>query len=516
MSYVNKGIRSKAHAFNYLLFSDPKILILGAGIAGVTAAETLKGLGYNNFQIIEGAGKVGGRAAFPIDLGGYTVELGAVFVNGAETNPLFPFLQKYNLSWIRPDPDDYIVRNTDGSDVTDLADRIFEKRFKPATDKVEAYAEKAQAEGRPGSSLRSALTKAGWIPKTFLDDVIEYNEFDYSYAFDPGEISGIHDFLDDPAETVNYTLEVIKADSKGYEHMVREMLNETIGGQVDKLILNKIVTEIERKADKVEVRTTSGDNFTADYVILTFSLGVLKTGRVKFTPPLPEWKMDSIAQFQMAYYTNIYVQFDHCFWDDATWILYAGERENFNNLINFNKIFPGSNILNLEATNRESIRIERLSDAEVIDEVVEKLRKIYGPSNITVPYPIRYGIGRFSRNPLFEGAYSNWPPGYGKDSHEALKAPVERIYFAGEHTSYFYYGYMHGAYESGIEIAKALDKCIKNADCQDYAPLYASRGCRYSTASNYDAKAKVDDGTCQFKCDASAAGQNKSQPVIVG
>ena len=139
--------------------------MLGAGISGVTAAKTLNGLGYTNFQIIEGAGKVGGRVAFPIDLGGYTVELGAVFVNGAETNPLLPLLQKYNLSWVRPDLDDWSVRDTDFSDVTNLSDLIYEKRFQFAKDKVETYAEKARAEGRLGYSLRSALTKGGWVQK---------------------------------------------------------------------------------------------------------------------------------------------------------------------------------------------------------------------------------------------------------------------------------------------------------------------------------------------------------------
>ena len=230
---------------------DPKILILGAGISGVTAAKTLNGLGYTNFQIIEGAGKVGGRAAFPIDLGGYTVELEAVFVNGAETNPLFPLLQKYNLSWVKPDPDDWSVRDTDGSDVTHLADLIYEKRFQSAKNRVETYTEKARAEGRPGYSLRPVLTKGGWVPKTFLEDAIEYSEYDYSYAFDPGEISGIHDFLDDPKETVNSRLEVLKADTKGYEYIVQNMLNDTIGGQTDKLLLHKVVIEIEQKGDQV-------------------------------------------------------------------------------------------------------------------------------------------------------------------------------------------------------------------------------------------------------------------------
>ena len=170
------------------------------------------------FNIIEGTGKVGGRVAFPVDLGGYIVELGAVFVNGAETNPLFPLLQKHNLS----DPVDWSVRDTDNSDVTNLADLIYEKRFQFAKDRVETYTEKARLEARPGYSLRSALTEGGWAPKTFLKDAIEYSVYDYSYAFDPGEISGIHDFLflDDPEKTVNSTLEVIKAYTKGYECIV--------------------------------------------------------------------------------------------------------------------------------------------------------------------------------------------------------------------------------------------------------------------------------------------------------
>ena len=70
------------------------------------------------------------------------------------------FFQKYNLSWVTPDPDNWSVRDTDGSDVTNLPDLIYEKRFQSAKDRVETYAEKARAEGRPGYSLRSAL---GWV-----------------------------------------------------------------------------------------------------------------------------------------------------------------------------------------------------------------------------------------------------------------------------------------------------------------------------------------------------------------
>lgn len=32
------------------------------------------------------------------------------------------------------------------------------------------------------------------------------------------------------------------------------------------------------------------------------------------------------------------------------------------------------------------------------------------------------------------------------------KAPVERVYFTGEHTSEYYNGYVHGGYLAGIHI----------------------------------------------------------------
>ena len=77
---------------------DPKIPILGAGISGVTAAKTLNGLGYTNFhQLIVGAGKVGGWVAFPIDLGGYTAELGAFFCKRCCDESLVPTFAKVQL-----------------------------------------------------------------------------------------------------------------------------------------------------------------------------------------------------------------------------------------------------------------------------------------------------------------------------------------------------------------------------------------------------------------------------------
>ncbi len=57
---------------------DQKIAIIGAGISGLTAAHTLKKLGYDNITIFEANDRVGGKV-HTVEIDGYIYELGAVF-----------------------------------------------------------------------------------------------------------------------------------------------------------------------------------------------------------------------------------------------------------------------------------------------------------------------------------------------------------------------------------------------------------------------------------------------------
>lgn len=54
------------------------------------------------------------------------------------------------------------------------------------------------------------------------------------------------------------------------------------------------VTRIEWGGPRVEVHTHPG-SIDAAAVFLTVSTGVLADERITFDPPLPEWKLDSIA-----------------------------------------------------------------------------------------------------------------------------------------------------------------------------------------------------------------------------
>ena len=473
-------------------------------MAGTSAAMRLKELGYTNFEIIEASDRIGGRA-YNTFIDNYSLEMGPLLVHGAPDNPVLELANKYNVSYQAVDYDDWIVRSRNGTDITDEADRVYEEKFEPALENLDIDIQRAKYEERPDFSMRSAFAKAGWTPASFLEDVIEYFEIDWLYGFGPGETSGIYGDFIKAKDAADEFGEVIVKDSRGYAVIVEKLLEEAVGNDTDKLKLNTIVNNIEEKDGQIVVSTHGGERFTGDYVIVTFSLGVLQSKNVIFKPELPEWKSDAIEQFQMAQYTNVYVQFNTSFWDDSEWILYAGETDTFSVILNMNKYYPGSNILNIEASNKNAIRIERLTDDEIQLEVIATLEKIYSKANIIVPSPIEIRVSRFSTYPFSFGAWSNWPPGFTKDRHYALQAPVGRIYFGGEHTHLVYYGYLHGAYLSGIQVVDALDRCIQRSVCQRYVPLYAARGCRYTKASNYDHTAKEDNGSCKFPCVSSSA-----------
>ena len=468
-------------------------------MSGVSAAKRLKELAYTNFEVIEASERVGGRL-YHTAIGNVTVEMGPIFVHGAADNPVLELVKRYNVTHQSVDYDDWIVRGRNGTDITDTADAIYEDRFEPSIEALGVNAKRANDEDRPDFTLSSAFAKAGWTPSSFLDDVIEYFEIDWLYGYGPEETSGKYGRFTEAKQMADNFGEVLIKDDRGYAIIVQNLLKEVIGNDTEILKTEHIVTDIEEKDGKVTVTTQNGQKFLGDFVIVTFSLGVLQSKRVNFKPLLPDWKTDAIQQFQMAQYTNVFVQFAFTFWDDNEWILYAGDTDGFNIILNMNKAYPGSNILNLEASNRNAIRLERLSNNEIQQEVVGKLQKIYSSKNIVVPPPVEIRVSRFSRWPFSLGAWSNWPPGYTRDSHHALQAPVGRIYFGGEHTNYVYYGYLHGAYLSGIEVSNALDRCIQRSVCQNYVPVYAARGCRYTSASNYDHTAKEDNGSCIFPC----------------
>ncbi|ORY47647.1 amine oxidase [Rhizoclosmatium globosum] len=415
----------------------PSVIILGAGVSGIFAAKALKEAGINDVTVLEGrADVIGGRlhkAEFPPGSGRY-VEIGGNWIEGlgnkGDENPVMPLAQKYNMVYTATDFTNTTYRGQDGSsDQTIFKERL--EVFTNMFDSVCTIAEERTKKDLLDVSLRTAYRIAGWNPDNELDNSIEWNSFDYEQAETP-DVSSF-EYTADLKTFTNFGEDSdFIADQRGYQHIVEEEAKALgLGYGSDRLLLNKVVTEIVwaegtsatdsamslqldlpiEKQSRVTVKCKDGSSYTADYVICSFSLGVLQNHDVKFTPTLPSWKLQAINQFHMATYTKIFIAFPHKFWPDETEFIWygadrRGEYSNWHNLEAkaYKPYFPHDHVLLCTVTDQVAFRIERQSDKATQKEMMAVLRNMYGQD---IPEPIAILVPRWNHDPLFRGTFSN-------------------------------------------------------------------------------------------------------------
>ncbi|EDO45214.1 predicted protein [Nematostella vectensis] len=415
-----------------------KVLILGAGVAGLNAAKHLTDAGFHDFLILEGEGRVGGRFK-QAEVGGAMIEEGANWVHHVtDDNPIWKLVQK----------------NEKGKDVTN---KTAINHFYSSLEKASELAHQRRQQQKPDMSLRVGLAQVGWKPKNPVDDVVEYHGVDFEYP--------------DKPELDSFSAEVrgrdfFVLDSRGYGHIWQEMAKEFM----DKIILNAVVREIRYSNYGVTVTTTDGRTYSGRYSLCTFSTGVLATDMVNFSPPLPEWKMESIYKVPMRYYTKIFLQFPTDFWDDNEFILYAHKNRGHYPIwmdIDRPGLAPGSKILHVTVTGDEALRVEGQSDEETKAEIMRELRKVYGSD---IPEPIDFFYSRWSRNNFTRGSFPNVMIGTTKEDFHNLQGNVKSLYFAGDATEYEWWGFVQSAYLSGRRKATEILKCLQQT-CDIFHPM---------------------------------------------
>ncbi|XP_070567358.1 uncharacterized protein [Ptychodera flava] len=482
-----------------------QVLILGAGATGIAAAKYLHENDVTDFVILEGTNRIGGRVK-EVQFGGKTIELGANWIQpgDAATNPLVNLSTSLNLQGKKSDWSSSIIRNGTGDDVTAEASKRQEDLGR-ATDYAYELANEIIDKNLSDMSIRAALRLGGWNPTTPLDKIVEYFEYDFEYAGIP-YITSLRSTV-----TVENGEAIFVTDQRGFAHFLRVMADDFLEDKDPRLQLEKVVQTIAYNDDGVTVTCKDGSTYIGDFAIITFSIGVLQSDTVEFIPELPDWKVEEIFQFDMAMYTKIFLKFPQGtprFWDSHEYILYCDQRRGYypvwQNLEADGLFENGTNLLLVTVTGEESRRVEYLNDQEILTEIMITLRKMYG-SNI--PDAEEIMLERWSRDPLFFGAYSNWPVEVSAECHRRLQANVGPLYFGGEATEPLWNGYVQAGLFTGEREAKKIMRCMEGI-CEKYTPKVKKAGCTYSGAINFDNEATVDDGSCVFSGHQSNASRN--------
>lgn len=73
-----------------------KVIIIGGGMAGLSAAYHLSKNGFYDFKLLEARGRLGGRMV-QINMGNENIELGATWIHGVLGNPMYELAMQHGL-----------------------------------------------------------------------------------------------------------------------------------------------------------------------------------------------------------------------------------------------------------------------------------------------------------------------------------------------------------------------------------------------------------------------------------
>lgn len=221
-----------------------------------------------------------------------------------------------------------------------------------------------------------------------------------------------------------------------------------------KIIYNSPVTSINYSDDKVVIVTEGGQRYTADKVISTVSIGVLKANSIAFIPELSNEKRAAINSVEFLPGFKLFMKFSEKFYPDMIGVdTDSGEKTYYD--VAFKKDAT-DNVFGLLSTGDSAEHYYRLgSDKAVVKAVLEELDKLFNgkaSASFSGEYLIKdWGKARFTLG-TWTDAYNN------EDLIDVLLAPLQhKVYFAGEtFDPYGQYSTVPGAIISGYSAVYQL------------------------------------------------------------
>jgi len=421
--------------------SEDTVIVIGAGISGLAAAKELKDNGVEHVIILEASDKSGGRMKTDRSLG-FAFDEGASWIHKPIGNPITDLAIEAGATTFLTDDENVIVHDQDGTAYSDETTGVEEEAFEKAVGKVK----------RTGTNDQSFETVYHSLYADKKDDrlwkfmVSSYLEFDLG-----GDVSQLssNEFYDDK-------------EHKGADIIVTNGYDNVTNYLAEGLDIryNERVSKVDYTDENTILVISASGTFEANAVIVTVPLGVLKSGNIAFSPALKDEKKEALDDLAMGTVNKYVFVWDTTFWNtELQYIGYTTEVKGvFNSFLNMRK-YSDNNALMTFTFGKFSRTAENLSDSEITELVMNNLKAIYG-EEISNPTDMLRTKWNTDQNSF--GCYSFVQQGGETNAYKVLAKSInDRIYFAGEHTSFDYRSSVHGAYTSGITAANDLIKRFK-------------------------------------------------------
>lgn len=403
---------------------ETDILIIGAGVAGLTAAHHLQQAGVKT-AVLEAGRHIGGRIHTIHDpAAAEPAELGAEFVHG-EPPEIADLLEP-----------SFPQEEIEGDDLC-----FDEGEFRPCEGLLEEVEQLLfRAEGEPDMPFEKLLEQST------MDEVKKRRARLYIEGFNAADVRriGVQGLIrQQRAEG-----ERIARLRGGYDAIPR-LLSAGLNVR-----LKSPVEVVRWKTGSVQA-TARQESWQAKRAVITVPLGVLQAGGIRFEPA-PPGILEAAGQLAMGPASRLTFRFDERIWmrhqtlATASFIHVTGEP--------FPAWWSRGQLITAWAGGAQAESLRAHNPAAMISLALETLARLTGESTEVLRANLAaVHYHDWNNDPLTRGAYSYVPAG-ALAAVEALGKPVDRtLYFAGEATDPSgNWGTVQGAIRSGLRAAEAI------------------------------------------------------------
>lgn len=443
-----------------------KVLVVGAGPAGLSAARHLRRLGLQ-VTVLEASDRLGGRVHDDTSLG-VCLGMGAHIVTGVTNSPLTTLCLQTGrgMRLVRDHCDLY---TTAGQMVSPECDHRVEFHFNAMLDAV--------AQWRLGETKDACLfdklmdMHQGFIEETSLtfseeeQNVLQFHVGNLEYAcgaplrevsalqWDQNErfpqFSGQHALVPDGFACL------LRALAEGldvrYNHRVTAIDYDPEEGGHEGGV-------------RVFAKCSAEEKLLADFVLVTVPLALLQRREIHFSPPLPQSKLDALQQLGAGIIEKVALKFSQPFWSgQVTSADFFGhvpaspeQRGLFSVFFDLSprvQVKKNPTYVLMTYVSGDAIKlIADKTDDQVVHMCMQVLRGIFRDQK--VPDPVGFLVTHWRDSPYARMVYSYVRCGGTGDAYSTLAEPLaDRVFFAGEGTSRMFPQTVSGAYMSGLREA---------------------------------------------------------------
>lgn len=425
-----------------------RVIVVGAGMAGLTAANALHHAGVPAV-VLEARDRIGGRLHTG-DVGGSPVDLGGSWIHTPIGNPMAAWTNQVGVG-TRPAN---VLLDMVGWDPTrgridqDVFQRLMAESWEAPGEILEQGAQMG-----PGTTVAEAMdaclarrggdpVELGWY-RALLRALFESDSAAPADSMPAAQPT---------SNTLEYEGDYLgDMPVGGYVRLV-----EAMAAGLD-IRREWVVASIEVGPTGAVVTSRDGRTEIGSHVLVTLPLGVLQADSVRFVPDLPEARQAVIDRLGMGQFEKVALRFERPFWSEA------GVPHVFD-------VSPGSGpriavVIGLDDVTGEPVvvgfafgsTVGALTIGTVESSADLVMAMLAGATGAPVPQPTAIVRTSWGADPYARGAYAYVKVGSTLDDLDELGRPVAgRILFAGEATSSARCGFADGAMTSGIREAKRL------------------------------------------------------------